>query len=35
MYTPEAGESGMLLHRKGKLTIAKSKSSRFYIVLHQ
>jgi hypothetical protein len=28
MYTPKAGESGMLLHRKGKLTIAKSKSSR-------
>jgi hypothetical protein len=28
-YTPYAGESGMLLHRKGKLTIAKSKSSRF------
>jgi hypothetical protein len=28
MYTPDAGESGMLLHRKGKLTIAKSKSSR-------
>jgi hypothetical protein len=28
MYTPYAGESGMLLHRKGKLTIAKSKSSR-------
>jgi hypothetical protein len=23
MYTPQAGESGMLLHRKGKLTIAK------------
>jgi hypothetical protein len=28
MYTPQAGESGMLPHRKGKLTIAKSKSSR-------
>jgi hypothetical protein len=28
MYTQEAGESGMLLHRKGKVTIAKSKSLR-------
>jgi hypothetical protein len=28
IYTPQAGGSGMLLHRKGKLTIAKSKSSR-------
>ena len=28
IYTLEAGESGMLLHRKGKLTIAKLKSSR-------
>jgi hypothetical protein len=27
IYTP-AGESGILLHRKGALTIAKSKSSR-------
>jgi hypothetical protein len=29
MYTPQAGENGMLLNRKGKLTIAKSKSSLF------
>ena len=28
IYTPQASESGILLHRKGKLTIAKSKSSR-------
>jgi hypothetical protein len=32
IYTPSAGESGtctcMLLHRKGKMAIAKSKSSR-------
>jgi hypothetical protein len=28
MYTPKAGESGMLLHKKEKLTIEKSKSSR-------
>jgi hypothetical protein len=28
IYTPQAGESGILLYRKGNLTIAKSKSSR-------
>jgi hypothetical protein len=28
IYTPIAGESGISLHRKGKLTIAKLKSSR-------
>jgi hypothetical protein len=28
MYTPLADEIGILLHRKGKLTIAKSKYSR-------
>jgi hypothetical protein len=28
IHTPQAGESGVLLHRKGKLTVAKSKSSR-------
>jgi hypothetical protein len=29
IYTPYAGDSGMLLHVYGKLTMAKSKSSRF------
>jgi hypothetical protein len=28
-YTPQAGESGMLLHRERKLTIEESKSLRF------
>jgi hypothetical protein len=28
IQTPKAGESGILLHKKGKFTIAKSKSSR-------
>jgi hypothetical protein len=34
LYTLNAGERGILQHRKGKLTIAKSKSSRLsYIVV--
>jgi hypothetical protein len=28
IFTPQAGESGILLHGKGKLTIATLKSSR-------